>query len=467
MTAAVVTASAAVPVSGSVPTPAIALPGAAGTTFAEPLTATVLLVLYASMAIIASGAAAVVYRWYFGQSAPEGLSVLLGTALVALYLNTVSLGVIIGGDDAGLFRFDVVAFNVAALGAAAVTSPIGRRLGDAIAVETFVLAGPDRIEDEVGRVVRTVGRLTAVRLPPADDIGDIEMYEPVTSERKAELADTVLTFPRRIDDNTLRERLIERVKADYGIAHVDVDLAADRSIDYMAVGARMAGLGATLPPGTAAAAVRADPANGATPGDTVQLWRAPPEADRVATAELRATAGDVATVALDEADAADLTDGPYRLVTLPAESRVDREFAALLRNADETMTAVDVESGADLVGRSVAGVGAVVAAVRSADGPVTAIPPRNYAFAAGDTVYVIGRPDALRRIEAAAATGDGDPLDGVDGAGDSDRYRESDWIEDGEAGSDGSGGSHRPGDPTQSAADGRDSDRGSGAGSGS
>ena len=52
------------------------------------------------------------------------------------------------------------------------------------------------------------------------------------------------------------------------------------------------------------------------------------------------------TVALDESDAERLTDETgYRIVTLPAEAQADREFASLLRNADETMATVIVEAG--------------------------------------------------------------------------------------------------------------------------
>lgn len=51
----------------------------------------------------------------------------------------------------------------------------------------------------------------------------------------------------------------------------------------------------------------------------------------VSNAELRAAVGDGATLALDEADAADL-DGhtTYRLVTFSGEPQADRVFASLL-----------------------------------------------------------------------------------------------------------------------------------------
>jgi len=40
-----------------------------------------------------------------------------------------------------------------------------------------------------------------------------------------------------------------------------------------------------------------------------------------------------------------------------------------------------------------------VAAVRPATGTVEAIPPRARTVEAGDTLYVVARPDVLRRLE--------------------------------------------------------------------
>jgi Trk K+ transport system NAD-binding subunit len=136
------------------------------------------------------------------------------------------------------------------------------------------------------------------------------------------------------------------------------------------------------------------------------VWTTEPELSRLATGELRATAGDVATVAVDEADAdAFDVETAYRLVTLPAEPRADREFASLLRTADETMGAVTLEEGSPLVGQPLSTVGETVAAIRPAGGTVEtveAIPRRSRETAVGDTLYVVARPDALRRLEAKA-----------------------------------------------------------------
>jgi len=420
---------------------------AADVGFARPRQAAVTLVTFAVLAMLVAGSASLAYRWYFRAEIPEGVTGLLGVAVVALYLNTTSLGSIAAGDNLALLAPDRVFFNVVALGVAAVMAPVGRYVGDRLAVDVFALSGAKQLEGELSGVVRAVGRFTAVTLPPADEIGDMDTYDPVSPEKKAELADTTLLFARKLSEAELRERLVDRLKQEYGVGYVDIDIDADGTVDYFAVGSRAAGLGPTLAPGSAAVAVAADPPNNATAGDTVQLWRDGPEPKRVATGELRGVAADAVTVALDESDAERLRDeAGYRIVTLPAEPQADREFASLLRNADETMASVTVEAGSDLEGSTVGEAGTVVAAVRPEGGSVQPIPRRAYTFGAGDLVYLVGRPDAIRRFEAAAAaapgaapaegrgddsgdtgdgddsgdTGDGDDSGGTDTGGDGD-----------------------------------------------
>ncbi|WP_434521495.1 TrkA C-terminal domain-containing protein [Halorubrum sp. AS12] len=386
---------------------ALAVASAVDVGFARPRQAAVALVTFAVVAALVAGSAALAYRWYFRAEIPEGVTGLIGVSVVALYLNTTSLGSVAVGDNPALLAPESVFFNLVSLGVAAVMAPVGRYAGDRLAVDVFALSGAKQLDGELSGVVRVVGRFTAVTLPPADEIADMDTYDPVSPEKKAELAETTLLFPRKLSEATLRERLVARLKEEYGVGYVDVDLDADGTVDYFAVGSRAAGLGPTLAPGSAAVAVSADPPNNATVGDTVQLWRDDPEPERVATGELRGVAGDAVTVALDESDAERLTDeGGYRVVTLPAEPQADREFASLLRNADETMASVTVAAGSDLDGSTVGEVGAVVAAVRPAEGSVQPIPPGSYTFDAGDLVYLVGRPDAIRRFETAAAASD-------------------------------------------------------------
>jgi uncharacterized protein with PhoU and TrkA domain len=112
----------------------------------------------------------------------------------------------------------------------------------------------------------------------------------------------------------------------------------------------------------------------------------------------------VVTLALDEADADRLdVTAEYRLVTLPADPQPEREFAALLRSADETMAAVTVGAGSQLAALPVGGLDVTVAAVRGPDG-IEALPERTRQLAAGDTIYVVGRPAVLRTVERAAAS---------------------------------------------------------------
>jgi uncharacterized protein with PhoU and TrkA domain len=136
----------------------------------------------------------------------------------------------------------------------------------------------------------------------------------------------------------------------------------------------------------------------------VQVWATTPEPRRLVTGELRATADDAVTLVVDETDAAAFSaDERYRLVTLPAEPQADREFASVLRAAHETMGVVVVGEGSDLVGTTVGSLSVPVVAVRPATGAVEAIPARSRPLSAGDTLYAIGRPDQLRRLEGRAA----------------------------------------------------------------
>ena len=372
-------------------------------TFAEPNVALLNLLTYAILAGVVSGSAAAAYRWYVNDELPEGVAIIFGVSVIALYLNTASLGSYVAGEQVGLFDPATAFFNLVALGVATAVSPVGLRAGDVLGRNAAAMAGSRQLQGDVSEVVRSAGRVTSVTLPTAEELKDIDSYDPVPPETKERMSGQTLLFPRRITVEELRERLSTRIKEDYGVGHVDLELSSDATVEYLGLGSRAAGIGPTIAPGTAAIAVRADPPYAATPGDTVQLWIDDEGPKRVATAELRATAGDVATLALDESDAEKIDQSrQYRLVTLPAEPQADREFASLLRNADETMTVATVSAESELVGMPVGDLGPVVAAVRPGSGAVQAIPPRSYALAAGDELYLVGRPDSLRQAERRA-----------------------------------------------------------------
>ncbi|MFO7925661.1 MAG: TrkA C-terminal domain-containing protein [Halobacteriota archaeon] len=367
-----------------------------------------------------------VHRWYAGTRVPDGLSVLVSLSVVALYLNTAgALGEVIGGQ-VELLAVETAIFNTVTFLLAGVAAAGGGRLGDRLGVDVFAVSGAKSLDSDVSRIVRTVGRVTTVQLP--EEIGDIDGYDPVDAATKEKLIGHTLVFPRRLTLEELRTRFADRLRTDYGVGHVDVDFAEDATVEYLALGGRESGIGATLPPGSAAVAVRADPPNNASPGDAVQVWTSGdagstpgsvPNADvetdatansktkpqRVTNAEIRGTAGDIVTLAMDESDARRLdTDRRYRLVTLPIEVRADREFASQLRTAEETMGVVTIADGSLLVGNPVGSLDVAVVAVGTADGEIVAIPTRHREIAVGDTLYAIGRPDRLRKVETSATT---------------------------------------------------------------
>ncbi|MDQ2055161.1 TrkA C-terminal domain-containing protein [Halobellus sp. H-GB7] len=371
----------------------------------------------AAVAAIVAAAAAVVYRWYTREEIPAWLATLTGASGVALYLNAVGLfQQAVGSDPAAVFDPMVVLVNAAALGAAIVVSPAGRAVGDRLTTSAFAVVGARELDTEVSRLVSNVGRVRAVELPEVEsDVDDIEGYEPVPAATKDALAGKTLLVPRNLRGDALRDRVVARIKEDYGVGYVDLELDDDGTVTRLGLGRRVAGLGTTLAPGFAAVAVRADPGAGASAGDAVQLWRrteagegavesASGTAARVASGELRAVTGDVATVVVDEADAENLDPAAsYRLLTLPSDPGAEREFTSLLRAADETMDVVTVGAGSDLDGATVGDVDATVAAVRPTRGAIEPIPARSRTLAAGDALYLVARPERLRDVATLAA----------------------------------------------------------------
>ena len=369
-----------------------------------------LAVIAASVAL----AAAAVYRWYTREESPAWLATLSGAASVALYLNAVGLfQQAVGSNPAEVFDPMVVLINAASIGAAVVVSPAGRAVGDRLVISAFAVVGSRELDTEVSRLVSSVGRVRAVELPETvEEVDDIEGYEPVPAATKADLAGKTLLVPRGLRGDDLRNRLVTRIKEDYSVGYVDIELDDDGAVTRLGLGRRVAGLGPTLAPGFVAVAVDADPGAGASAGDAVQLWQRTPEsaAARAASGELRAAVGDVATVILDEADAAKLEpDADYRLLTLPTNPGAERDFTSLLRGADETMEVVTIGAGSQLDGAAIGSVDATVAAVRSPDGGIEAIPPRSRTLAAGDTVYLVARPERIREISGLAAASETPP----------------------------------------------------------
>lgn len=123
----------------------------------------------------------------------------------------------------------------------------------------------------------------------------------------------------------------------------------------------------------------------------------------MATGELWATSGDIATLIVDASRATAIDQSvTYHLVTLHTRKQPEKEFAALLRAANETMESITLAEGA-LDGLPVGALRPVVAAVRRTDGSLETLPGRFHELTAGETLYAVGRPDELRKLAALAA----------------------------------------------------------------
>ena len=354
----------------------------------------------AGMAILSAVVTAIVaigYRWYSRMRIPANFSVIIGLSAVALWLNTLrALSQYIDPIEEP-FTIEVAVINIGAFVAAGIAAGIGGRAGDRLATGTASRFGSRSRSADISPIVGAVGRTISVTIP--GEIDDIEGYDPVDSAVKTDLAGRTLLFPRGLTVEELRERLGDRLKSDFEVGHVDVEVTATGTIEYLAVGTRASGLGPTLPPGMVATAVRADPPTEASPGDAIQLWRGGDGAERVATGELRGTAGDTVTVAIDESDVAVLSsDEAYRLITVSTDTRPDREFATMLRSADETMGVIEVGPDSPLVGRGIETLDVAVIAIRDQTDAIIGVPARSRELSPGDTIYVVATPEAIRRL---------------------------------------------------------------------
>lgn len=371
------------------------------------------------LAVLAATIAALVavgYRWATRERLPGALGLLVGIAGVTVYLATTSpVGTVLERDPVAM---DAALFNVGAVVLAAAGAVVGYRVGDAFGRDALLDRPGETVDEEVSQLVRTVGRVVVVELP--EDVADVVGYDPVPDRTRAAIAGSRFLFPRSLTVEELHARLVSRIKADYGVGTVDLELAADGTVEHLGVGRKRAGIGPTLPPATNAVVLRADPGFAASTGDLVQVWETGPPR-RVLTGELRGAAGDVVTVAVNSADTPTIDPTErYRLVTLPVEDRPAREFASLLRGADETFASVTVEEDSPLDGLPVGALALTVVAARPDGATPVDLPASEYVISADEELFAVALPERLRRLERAAeartspvSTG----IEGTDGTG--------------------------------------------------
>lgn len=348
------------------------------------------------LALISTTAVAVIFRQHTTRRIPAGAGVLLGTSLVAVWLNVDAILTDSLVRETSLTHYASGVFLLGTFVVGAFAAEAGRRIGDRLACDVFDIAHLDA-RDEVVGLLRSARLVIELAMP--DEIDDAEGYLPVDDETRARLAGRRFRFPRRLDGDELASRLASRVERDFDVDYVDVALADDGTIDRLALGREPSGLGASLPPGTVATAIQGATLPEAGTGDPVEVWTNDDEGTFVATGELRSVNGDVATVVLDEGDVDDVDHrSSYRLVTHPDASEDLTDLVPVLRDAAETMTSVTVEAGGPFEGEFAGWLPARVPVVKR-DGAPVPFPAERETLQAGDVVYALGTPSAIRRLE--------------------------------------------------------------------
>ena len=360
-----------------------------------------LIVRVISFSVLAGGAGlavAFIYRIRIRSDLPESAALVIGLGLVAIYLNTrLAFTQFVGGEGDPL-AIDVAAVNTVIFLAAAVASLGGRSIGHRLAEsDRLAWAG---VQPTLNPIVRATGRFITVRLP--ETVHDIDGYDPVSDETKAALGGLTLDFHRGLTVAELEEAVVLRLTERFDVGYVDIDLDADGTVSYAAVGQRPAGLGHTIPPNSAAVAVRGDPPLGASAGDTVEIWH-PDGSGAVGMGEVRATAEDIVTVVADRSLCEQVDPAQrYRLVTHPGEPQVDRAFAAMLRRNEETVTVMHVGRESPIVDTPISDLDLVVLAIEDGDDTLP-VPTGDVRIEADMRLWLLGRPDQLRDFERIAA----------------------------------------------------------------
>lgn len=345
------------------------------------------------VALLVAGVVAGLYRWRTTRPFPPATGTFLGVATVALWMLWELLA---GGgflSSLPLEHDGNAVYGVGVILTGAVLGTSGSRLGDRIGCEIYAL---DRIDadGEVADLLRSARVVTPVALPAS--VEDVDGYLPATPATKRALSERQFLLPSGLSDRELRSRVESRIVTDFAVDHAGLTVE-DGDVTALAVGRRVRGLGPTLPPGTTAVGIRADPPATTSQGERVEIWETDGGQRLVARGRLRSTNGDLATVVVDE-DAAPLRpDRRYRLVTPPARPADHERLVSILRSVEETTVRVPIADGDPLEGEFVDWLPGAVLVVERDDG-ILVLPDDRTTLRAGDTAYLVGHPDELASI---------------------------------------------------------------------
>ncbi|MFH5799758.1 potassium channel family protein [Haladaptatus sp. CMAA 1911] len=277
-------------------------------------------------------------------------------------------------------------------------------------------------------VIERVGRFGQVRVRATGDVGDIEGYPPLPDDLRATIAEDEWTFPGDLPIPELESRLADRLRTDYDLTDVAVEIDA-RATATVNAAPPEGSLSRRVPPGKRAVSVDTLVPTGLSRSDTVVFslgdeeiggtvlsaktnggGGANEDTDAPSAPTPTTTGGDGrVTVAVSNGEARQLLDDtPTKLRVESRGTRYEFELIRLLRRAGKRWERVSIRAGSEFDGltlgaasvRATYGV-AVLALER--DGDWTVAPPGTTALEARDDLYVVGNDESIRRFSEAVA----------------------------------------------------------------
>lgn len=351
---------------------------------------------YGLLAGLVTTALAFGYRARTVRHLARGPAIIAGLAvpLTWLCIELWREGVIVA--DSPLAHYTTGTYLLGVVATGAILSTGGHRLGDHLACGVFGISGLDAPGPIADRI-RSAGIAVVLTLP--ETIDDADGYPPVDDDSKRMLEGRTVLLPQELSPAERRSRLRRRLEDDFGIGYVAVEVADDGTVKSLKIGEQPTGLSARIPPDRVAVAIRAAFPPRVSTGDPVEVWTTDSDSSRlVATGTFRSSSGSVATLIVDEGDAAVFTlETQYRLTVhqeLPSDGS---ELVSAIRAADETITLTTVVPNGPLESEFVGWIPGTVLVIDRGD-RVIARPADGESLQAGDTLYVLGTPEILCRL---------------------------------------------------------------------
>jgi hypothetical protein len=290
-------------------------------------------------------------------------------------------------------------------------------------------------------VVELAGGRGQVRVTVSGEVGDVEGYPPVPADLRREIREWTAAFPADVPLVELESRVTDRLRTEFDLADVVVTLD-ERARATVSAAPPLGGLSKRVPPGKRGVSVPSLLPTGMARGDEVSLVTSDRtyrgsvvslQSDRARddpTATARPVGSDggsdgqapsaptlpVAdggegrvTVAVDAGGAESLLGAAVdRLLVRSRGTRREYELLSLLRQAGNRIRKVTIREGAPVAGTTIGNAalrdtyGVSVLAVRH-EGRWQFAPRGSQALAAGDDLFVVGKPDAVGAFREAVA----------------------------------------------------------------